>query len=67
MVVGVVAPDPGKGQLTGATGRGMDSAKPIQPSPVAIFRTDIGCNATAGPATAARHGHQQNIYSAAIL
>ena len=44
MVVGVVAPDPGKGQLTGATGRGMDSAKPIQPCPVATFRIDIGCN-----------------------
>ena len=27
MVVGVVAPDPGKGQITGATGRGMGSAK----------------------------------------
>src|SRR6516225_8606440 len=43
-----VAPDPGKGQLTGATGRGLGTLhSPATPGTI-FFHIDIGCNTTAG-------------------
>ena len=43
-----VAPDPGKGQLTGATGRGLGTLhSPATPGTI-FFHIYIGCNTTAG-------------------